>query len=165
MAALTPFQTVGPYLTLGLAVGLSPLPAGDASANVVVAGRLLDGRGEPVPDGVLEFWHPRFAEVRRALTNDSGEFRVELAPPSAVDGDGGRRQAPHYAVRILARGVLTQYVTRLYLDGDPMNADDPILALVPADRRATLLAVPVGEREYRFDVILQGAHETVFFDV
>jgi protocatechuate 3,4-dioxygenase alpha subunit len=61
--------------------------------------------------------------------------------------------------------VLTQYVTRLYLDGQPMNADDPILALVPADRRATLLAVPVSDREYRFDVVLQGANETVFFDV
>jgi protocatechuate 3,4-dioxygenase alpha subunit len=165
MADLTPFQTVGPFLSLGLGVGLDPLPEGDTLGGLIITGRLIDGRGEPIPDGVLEFWHPSFAECRRALSNDAGEFRIELARPHAVDGADGRLQAPHYAVRVLARGVLTQYVTRLYLDGQPMNADDTILALVPADRRATLLAVPVSDREYRFDVVLQGANETVFFDV
>ena len=165
MAKLTPFQTVGPYLTLGLSVGLAPLPTAEARQTLIVTGRLLDGRGEPVPDGVLEFWHPSFAELRRALTTDSGEYRVELARPEPVAGPRGGRQAPHYAVRVLARGVLTQYITRMYLDAEPMNADDPILALVPAHRQPTLLAAAVSDHEYRFDVILQGAHETVFFDV
>jgi protocatechuate 3,4-dioxygenase alpha subunit len=164
MTALTPFQTVGPFLSLGLNVGLAPSSESDEAVSVILTGRLLDGRGQPIPDGVLEFWHPSFDAVRRSLTTDAGEYRVALRRPEPVDGAGGR-QAPHYAVRVLARGVLTQYLTRAYLDGDPMNADDPILALVPIERRATLLATPVSDREYRFDVILQGAHETVFFDV
>ena len=90
MADLTPFQTVGPFLSLGLGVGLDPLPAGEALSGVIIAGRLIDGRGEPIPDGILEFWHPSFVECRRVLTNDAGEFRIELARPHAVDGADGR---------------------------------------------------------------------------
>ena len=43
---------------------------------------------------------------------------------------------------------------------------DPILALVPADRRDTLMAKPDPAKPglYRFDILLQGANETVFFD-
>ena len=56
---LTPSQTVGPYLTLGLVDG-SPIsssivPADDPRA-IVVRGRLVDGHGDPVPDGMIEFW-------------------------------------------------------------------------------------------------------------
>jgi protocatechuate 3,4-dioxygenase alpha subunit len=41
------------------------------------------------------------------------------------------------------------------------------MALVPANRRATLIAkrVPGGNAVYRFDIHLQGDNETVFFDV
>ena len=44
------------------------------------------------------------------------------------------------------------------------NAEDPILALVPADRRHTLIATPE-DGGYRFDIRVQGRGETVFFDV
>ena len=56
--------------------------------------------------------------------------------------------------------------TRIYFAGDPANAADPILALVPADRRDTLMAKPDPAKPglYRFDIRLQGADETVFFD-
>jgi protocatechuate 3,4-dioxygenase, alpha subunit len=52
----------------------------------------------------------------------------------------------------------------IYLDGE---AADPVLALVPADRRATLIArrVPGGKAVYRFDIHLQGDNETAFFEV
>ena len=60
-----------------------------------------------------------------------------------------------------------QAMTRIYFENEPANAADPILALVPPDRRSTLIAKrdasdPV---TYRFDVHLQGDSETVFFDV
>jgi protocatechuate 3,4-dioxygenase alpha subunit len=54
-------------------------------------------------------------------------------------------------------------VTRLYFDGAPENEDDPILALVPEDRRDTLIARG-SNGAWRFDIVLQGAGETVFFD-
>ena len=55
----------------------------------------------------------------------------------------------------------------LRLADDPATAGDPLLALVPAERRATLLAQPAasdGAGVYRFDIVLQGAGETVFFN-
>jgi protocatechuate 3,4-dioxygenase, alpha subunit len=65
---------------------------------------------------------------------------------------------------VLARGIMTRCWTRLYFDGEPLNATDPILALVPDARRDTMLARPTGGGRYRFDVVLQGDRETVFLD-
>jgi protocatechuate 3,4-dioxygenase alpha subunit len=164
VAGLTPFQTVGPFLSLGLGVGLSPPRDLDPHDAIAVTGRLLDGRGEPVPDGTLEFWHPSLRDIVRALTNDAGEFRVALPRPRSIDEPDGVVQAPHYAVRVLARGILTQYLTRVYFPGEPMNDVDPILGRVPVDRRATLVATRLADRAFQFDVVLQGDRETVFFD-
>jgi protocatechuate 3,4-dioxygenase alpha subunit len=64
--------------------------------------------------------------------------------------------------------MLRQIYTRLYFSDEASNANDPILTLVPADRRGTLVAhqemrgdMPV----YRFDIRVQGENETVFFDI
>jgi protocatechuate 3,4-dioxygenase alpha subunit len=62
--------------------------------------------------------------------------------------------------------MLLHLYTRIYFDGEAANAVDPVLAIVPADRRATLIATrKPGGAVYRFDVHLQGDKETVFFDV
>lgn len=162
MAALTPFQTVGPYLHIGLRVGLEPPPAG---ARVVIRGRVIDGIGAGIPDGLLEWWHPSLTTVTRSMTGEDGGFVFEAPKPPAIDGPEGAVQAPHFAVRVLARGILTHYTTRLYFADDPATAADPILKLVPEPRRHTLLAQPVSASEYRFDVVVQGQNETVFFDI
>jgi protocatechuate 3,4-dioxygenase alpha subunit len=64
--------------------------------------------------------------------------------------------------------MLRQIYTRLYFADEAANDSDPILTLVPADRRRTLVAhremrgeLPV----YRFDIRVQGENETVFFDI
>lgn len=164
MMPLTPFQTVGPYWSLGLREGIDVAPNPEA-ARIVIRGRLLDGQGTGIPDGVLEWWHPGLTEVQRSPTAVDGGFVVETLKPGGVGGAEGRRQAPHIAVRVLARGVLTQYCTRLYFADDPGNSRDPILGLVPENRRSTLIAKAVSLNEYEFDVILQGEQETVFFDL
>ena len=66
---------------------------------------------------------------------------------------------------MLGRGIQTQYVTRVYFEDEAETAGDPILNLVPAHRRQTLIARPTASREYRFDVVVQGENETVFFDI
>ena len=78
----------------------------------------------------------------------------------------GRLQAPHLAVTVLARGLLNRVVSRIYFaDESQANATDPVLASLPNPARAaTLMALPVGDG-YRFDIHLQGEHETVFFAV
>lgn len=165
MAGLTPFQTVGPYLHLGLRAGCEPMSAPGLSTRIVIEGRLLDGAGQGIPDGVLEFWAAGFAMVGRAWTASDGAFRLEtLKPPTRVAGDG-TVHAPHFAVRVLGRGILTQYLTRVYFADEPDSGRDVVLALVPAERRATLIAAADGPSRYRFDIVVQGERETVFFDL
>ena len=163
MAWLTPFQTVGPYLHIGLRLGLDQPPG--SNTRVVIRGRLLDGNGAGIPDGLLEWWHPSLTTMHRSMTGEDGVFRFEGVKPPTIDGPDGSIQAPHFAVRVLARGVLTHYMTRLYFADEPATAADPILKLVPEDRRQTLLAQPESANEYRFDVVIQGHNETVFFDI
>jgi protocatechuate 3,4-dioxygenase, alpha subunit len=151
MSTVTPFQTVGPYWSIGLREGLeSSLPAG---TRVVIRGRLIDGAGIGIPDGLLEWWHPALSCVQRSTTENAGGFSIETL------------KAPHLAIRVLGRGILTQYVTRLYFADDPDAASDPILQMVPSDRRRTLMAQPMANGEYSFDVVVQGENETVFFDI
>ena len=69
-----------------------------------------------------------------------------------------------------ARGLLKHVTTRLYFLDEALNKADPVLGLVEdAARRKTLMAQPAGQdggaKLYRFDVVLQGEGETVFFDV
>ena len=153
MSTLTPFQTVGPYWSIGLRLGLDPLAATDPGARVVIRGRLIDGAGAGIPDGILEWWHPGLPAVQRSTTEDGGSFVIETS------------RAPHIAVRVLGRGIQTQYVTRLYFADDPAAAADAVLQLVPEHRRHTLLAQPTAAGEYAFNVVVQGENETVFFDI
>jgi protocatechuate 3,4-dioxygenase alpha subunit len=64
--------------------------------------------------------------------------------------------------------MLLHLYSRIYFDGEAANAADPVLALVPADRRATLIATRQpgnGNAVYSLDIHLQGDNETVFFEV
>lgn len=186
MRGLTPFQTLGPFFDFGLII-----PNGDTVAqpessgrHVVIEGTLRDGNGELLADALVEVWQanaagkyrhpadrqdrpldPAFDGFGRVATNDRGEFTFKTVVPGRVPGAGGRLQAPHLAVGVLARGVLTRLVTRLYFEDEPSNAEDEILSLVPVERRPTLIAKRIEPDRYRFDIILQGEGETVFFDV
>jgi protocatechuate 3,4-dioxygenase alpha subunit len=80
----------------------------------------------------------------------------------------GREQAPHLVVTVFARGLLKHLYTRIYFQDDPAVAADPVLGLVKdRARRETLIAKPDPGQPglYRWDLRLQGAGETVFFDV
>ena len=180
---VTPSQTIGPFFSIGLTWedGAFAVPEGTDGA-FWIRGRVTDGDGEPVPDAVVETWqadpdgrysHPDdpradgvdFRGFARAPTDRDGTFAIHTVKPGPVPGAGGATQAPHLAMSVFARGLLNRVVTRVYFaDEAELNAADPVLAGLPADRRATLLAEPA-EDGYRFDVRLQGADETVFFAV
>ena len=165
VAQLTPFQTVGPFLHIGIRAGLEPLSAERPDALISIRGQLLDGGGVGIPDGVLEWWHPELPSIQRSFTGEGGSFSITTIKPATLRTPDGRVQAPHLAIRVLARGIQTQYLTRLYFEDEAETADDPILKLVPVDRRNTLIARPTAIREYRFNVVVQGENETVFFDI
>jgi protocatechuate 3,4-dioxygenase alpha subunit len=67
---------------------------------------------------------------------------------------------------LIGPGILKRLTTRVYFADAPENTDDPILALVPESRRATLIAQQDAgaPNTYRFDIRLGGPSETVFFD-
>ena len=182
----TPSQTVGPYFAIGLPWPEGPhaVDAGTPGA-ITIAGTIYDGAGQPVPDHLIETWQAdpegRFADAhgyggasemtgfrgfaRYGVEVGDGEFEILTIKPGRVPEPGGRLQAPHIAVNLMARGMLHRVVTRIYFgDEEEANALDPILGLVPAERRHTLIATPE-DGGYRFDIRLQGPDETVFFDV
>jgi len=160
-------------------------PKGPVIGEVIeISGRVLDGDGQPVPDALLEIWQanaagryaspdddrdevaldPNFIGFGRASTSVEGEYRFRTIKPGRTPGPGNSLQAPHIAVGVLGRGLIKRLCTRLYFEDGEGNGDDPILALVPDARRHTLIAQKIGGG-YRFDVVLQGENETVFFDV
>lgn len=165
MAGLTPFQTVGPFLHLGLGAGREPMTSPESKTAIAIHGRLLDGAGTGIGDGVLEFWAAGFDGIGRVWTGPDGAFRLSTVKPRTRVDAGGTVDAPHFAVRVLARGILTEYLTRVYFDDEPDNARDRILLQVPEARRATLIAAANAPAEYHLDIVVQGERETVFFDV
>ena len=169
MLALTPFQTVGPFFAILVPEqGRLSLAEADApGTRIVVDGTVRDGAGQPVPDALIEIWQANAAGhgFGRVHTDGAGGFSLETVKPGPVPGPGGRPQAPHLLVGLFARGLLTRLVTRIYFADEPANGGDPILDAVAPDRRATLIAACRGEGRYTHTITLQGADETVFFDV
>jgi len=184
----TASQTVGPFFRIELTTDehcIRCIAAPQANGERVwITFRVLDGDGAPVNDAMLEIWqadangkynHPDDAQAKqlqpgwlgfgRIATGEDGSCVLETIKPGRV-GDGAP-QAPHLTVAVFARGMLKQLYTRVYFPGEPANNDDPVLKLVPADRRDTLMtrSDPARPGHWRFDVQLQGERETVFFDV
>ncbi|WP_179400978.1 protocatechuate 3,4-dioxygenase subunit alpha [Burkholderia guangdongensis] len=191
----TPSQTVGPYFAYGLCPQqynydlkslFSPTIAAPEAAgeHVLIIGQVFDGDGQVVGDAVLEFTqadstgHYPASRDEIAKTGFNGfarvgtgtdaqqRFVVETVKPGKISPE----DAPHVNVTVMLRGILSHAFTRVYFDDEAAaNAADPVLNAVPAERRATLVAKRVAQAGarpiYRFDIRMQGADETVFFDV
>jgi protocatechuate 3,4-dioxygenase alpha subunit len=185
---LTPSQTIGPYLAIGL-----PWPDGpfvvpeDTPGAITITGQVIDGAGQVLPDAMVETWQadedgrfdhaddprgaakPRtegFRAFGRCPTDSDGCYRIVTLKPGPLPAPSGGTEAPHLDVSVFSRGLLDRVVTRIYFaDEAESNAADPVLAAVPEDRRDTLVASLTPAGEYRFDIRLQGDRETVFFDV
>lgn len=189
---ITPSQTVGPFFhptLLRSDADISELITHQQVDHaIVIHGRVLDGALDPVPDAGIELWQadeeghylvperaefelpqPLFTGYGRTGTDGHGEYRFLTVKPGPVPFDHERQQAPHILVTVYARGLLNHLVTRIYFDGDEANERDPILNQVPEQRRPTLIAARSSDEQgrpaYRFDIVLQGDRETVFFNV
>jgi len=182
-----PSQTSGPFLSIGLLDGYvgASLVSEDDPRAIRIRGRLLDGNGDPVPDGLVEIWqanaagryaHPEdarddipleeeFVGFGRSGTVEDGWFEFVTVKPGRVPALDGGQQAPHLVVTVFARGLLKHLVTRLYFpDEVDANAEDPVLLGLEPDERETLVA-RVADGELRFDIVLQGVDQTTFFAV
>jgi protocatechuate 3,4-dioxygenase, alpha subunit len=160
---LTPSQTVGPFFRIGLSTTIGAHVVGEGAPGAVrISGQVFDGIGEPVPDALIETWQAEGAG--RCATDDEGHFAILTCKPARNGVDGSMTNAPHLDVSVFARGLLKRLVTRMYFpDEAAANDADPVLqALSPAER-STLVALSE-DGGLRFDIHLQGAGETVFFD-
>jgi len=187
----TPSQTVGPYFAYGLVpeqygydlgsiAGSDMAPPDVEGQRIRVEGRVFDGNNAVIPDALIEIWqadsmgryaHPSDPRGSNATfkgfgrcgtgTDKQSRFIFDTVKPGAV----GEGQAPHLNVIVTMRGMLLHAYTRIYFADEAANATDKVLALVPADRRHTLIAQPIGGNAYRFDIHMQGPDETVFFDI
>ena len=183
--ALTPSQTTGPYLEIGLLGGpITNRLVGESDPRAIrISGVLQDGAGDPVVDGMVEIWqanaagryaHPAddreeiplesgFWGFGRSDTVDAGRFELVTVKPGRVPWVDGRLQAPHLLVGVFARGLLKRVATRLYFpDEETANAEDPVLLGLEPEERATLVA-RAEDGALRFDIVLQGAGQTTFF--
>jgi protocatechuate 3,4-dioxygenase alpha subunit len=187
----TPSQTVGPYFAYTLTpeqygynftslAGPQMVDEKIPGERIRVTGQVLDGDGVPVPDAMIEVWQADasghypdetrqdgFTGFGRVGTGTDAKSRFwfdTIKPGATADG-----QAPHLNVMVFMRGLLSHLFTRIYFsDEDALNADDAVLGSVDASRRQTLIArreETPGGTVYRFDIHMQGAAETVFFDV
>ncbi len=167
-------QTVGPYFLIGLQYLIDRMEEvnADIADTIEIRGTVLDRDGVPVPDAMLEFWSAgadgkMTQEIpngfRRVATDEIGGFTLRIPRPVAIPMDNTGAQAPHMLVLFYARGLLRHLISRVYLQDESANACDTVLQSVPEDRRHTLIAKLQHENVYRWDLILQGTNETVFF--
>jgi protocatechuate 3,4-dioxygenase alpha subunit len=179
-------QTVGPFFSIGLEhLNRADLTIPGIPGTVItIRGQILDGDRKPVPDAVVEIWQAdsegKFSETRceagrhalvlftgfaRIPTDAAGRFELRTIKPGCVRDGAAEMQAPHIAVFVFMRGLLKPLYTRIYFSDEVANDADPVLRLVPAERKSTLIASKEqGSDSYQWNVMLQGENETVFFE-
>lgn len=187
----TASQTAGPYVHIGLAPNAAGFDIYDIESGKDIAGPnaggerirvegiVWDGNREPVKDVLIEIWQAnsqgKFAnqdEVEEGFRGwgrvisdfDTGEWGFDTVRPGALND-----AAPHLSIWIVARGINIGLNTRMYFpEYTQANASDPVLNMLDTDQCNTLIATRVKDAEmttYRFDIRLQGANETAFFDI
>lgn len=174
----TPSQTVGPYFAYGLtpeqylynfrsiADNYLYKDSPETAQRIMLKGRLFDGKGEVIPDAILEIRQDDslegFGRTGTGTERDNS-YVFHTVKPSGEDG-----HAPHINMVVMMRGLLSHVYTRIYFsDETAANASDPVLGRIPAERRSTLIAQRKemnGQIVYLFDIYMQGDNETVFFD-
>ncbi len=173
MPIATASQTIGPYWHLIEDRTWADLTRfGATGERITLSGTVTDGDGAPFSDVCVELWQSdppaseQFPAFGRSRTDAAGGYRFTTLKPGPVAGRGNAIQAPHFALWVLGRGLMRGLATRVYFAGDPRNETDTVLGSIEdSARRATLIAAADGPAAWRFDIRLQGAGETVFFDV
>ena len=176
-------QTLGPFFNFGLTTNTAlggMAGEGVEGERIRLVFRVTDGDGRALPgDAMIELWQadasgryrhpldPRGGEADAAFmgfgrleVDANGECVFETVKPGRVG-----EQAPHVNVTLFARGLGKALRTRVYFAHEAANAQDEVLAMVPEERRGTLLARQVVAGTWLMDIRLQGEGETVFFDM
>ncbi|HWZ18144.1 MAG TPA: protocatechuate 3,4-dioxygenase subunit beta [Ktedonobacteraceae bacterium] len=159
--------------------------------RIIVMGRVLDDRGIPVPNTLLEIWQanaagrylhkrdqwpgpldPNFLGMGRCLTNEEGMYRFLTIRPGAYPWKNHHNawRPSHIHFSVFGPAMVSRLVTQMYFPDDPLHNLDPIMNAVPTeDARKRLIALydhSVTEPEwalgYRWDIVVRGSHATPF---
>lgn len=178
----TPRQTEGPFypdhLPLDTDNDLIIVNDGATPALGVIthlSGRILDARGEPVRNALVEIWqvdskgvylHSRsndhnqrdknFQGFGRFLTGSTGEYYFRTIKPVPYPG---RTPHIHFALKMKGR---EKWTTQCYIKGEPLNEKDGVykdIADPKARAAVTIDFAPikdskVGELAARFDIVM-----------
>jgi protocatechuate 3,4-dioxygenase beta subunit len=152
--------------------------------RIVVAGRVLEEDGRPVPNALVEVWQanaagryrhdsdrhpapldPNFSGAGRTLTDADGRYRFVTIKPGAYPWKNHPNawRPAHIHFSLFGRAFSQRLVTQMYFPGDPLFALDPIFQSVRDERaRERLLAQfeleltePDWALGYRFDIVLR----------
>jgi protocatechuate 3,4-dioxygenase, beta subunit len=157
--------------------------------RIIVAGRVLDENGDPLPNTLVELWQcnaagryhhemdehdapldPNFRGFGRVLTDDKGQYRFVTIKPGAYPWRNHKNawRPAHIHFSVFGRTMLERLVTQMYFPGDPLLGYDPIFNSVPMERaRERMIAhfdLDVTQPEwalgYHFDIVLRGPEAT-----
>jgi protocatechuate 3,4-dioxygenase beta subunit len=159
--------------------------------RIIVTGRVLDGDGRPVRNGLVEVWQanaagrythendahpapldPNFSGAGRCLTDDEGRYRFVTVKPGAYpwkNHDNAWRPA-HIHFSLFGPSFRSRLITQMYFPGDPLFEHDPIFQSV-RDSKAQWRMISTFDLEttepewalgYRFDIVLEGREATPF---
>lgn len=166
---ITTSQTIGPFSheAWQWAVDASSSASSNLAGGVTIHGVIRDGDGVPMNDAQIESWQPgaeageaahALPGFRRVPSGEQGEFTLQLQ--AGAPGAG----LPIAYITVFARGLVKHQFTAIFLGDDAGLPQSNLLEQVPGARRATLIAAKTATGQYRWDIHMQGAQETVFFD-
>jgi protocatechuate 3,4-dioxygenase beta subunit len=159
--------------------------------RIIVTGRVVDQRGEPVPHALVEIWQanasgrylhkrddwpgaldPNFLGMGRCLTDAAGTYRFTTIRPGAYPWKNHPNawRPAHIHFSLFGGGAMSRLVTQMYFPDDPLLPLDPVLGSIPSEAaRARLVAAydhgvtqPEWALGYRWDIVLRGQAATPF---
>ena len=181
----TPIQTEGPFYPdkMPLDTDNDLLVINDEITPAVgdithLSGRILDARGEPIRNAVVEIWqvdnngnylhtkgtNPQnggkrdgnFQGFGRFLTGSTGEYYFRTIKPVPYPG-----RTPHIHVMVKVKGQ-EKFTTQCYIAGEAHNKKDGVLQGVRDVKQRESLIIPftpikdstIGELKVKFDIVL-----------
>jgi protocatechuate 3,4-dioxygenase, beta subunit len=159
--------------------------------RIVVYGRVLDERGRPVPNVLLEFWQanaggryrhkkegyvaaldPNFGGCGRTITDEDGNYSFRTVQPGPYPWPNGVNdwRPAHIHFSVFGHGFAQRLITQMYFEGDPMIWQCPIVKTIndraAIDQLTAALdreaTIPMDARAYKFDIVLRGRRSTMF---
>jgi protocatechuate 3,4-dioxygenase beta subunit len=151
--------------------------------RIVVTGRVLDQRGRPVPNTLLEIWQtnaagryvhlrdqhpapldPNFTGAGRCLTDADGRYEFITIKPGAYPWRNHHNawRPAHIHFSVFGTAFTQRLVTQMYFPGDPLLAHDPIFGSLPDEKAGKGLiarfdmdtTVPEWALAYEWDIVL-----------